>query len=287
MESKKITLSAESYAKVNLFLHVLGKRADGYHDIYTLFCAVDLCDTLSVSFADSTHIICDRPDIPVNEDNIILKVDKILREEYSLEPHFKIELHKVIPVGAGLGGGSGNAATYLQLVNRLAGMGLSRLEMHKILERVGSDTPFFLYTPMALGEGRGERITPLETAPKLWILIVNPNIFISTAAVYAGKKLRLTSEDLLPKIPNSLNAEEIVKMMTNDLEPAVFDGYPLTAELCGALGNAGALKAMVSGSGSSVFAVFRDKKGRDAAYDTIYKRYPDYMIVKTASLDKV
>ena len=287
MEREEVKLSEESYAKVNLFLHVLGKRKDDYHNIYTLFCAVDLCDTITLSLADRQHIVCNRTDVPVNEENIIVKVDKILRDEYGLKPYFKIELHKVIPVGAGLGGGSSNAAAYLRLVNKFIGMGLCTAEMHKILERVGSDTCFFLYPPIALGEGRGEKITPLKNMPKLWILIVNPDIFISAAAVYSGKKLRLTSEALLPKIPNSLNTDEIAAMMTNGLEPAVFDSYPLTAELCASLENAGALKAIVSGSGSSVFGVFRDRMNRDAAYNIICGQYPGCKIFKTASLDKI
>jgi len=278
-------VEVKSYAKVNLFLHVLGKRGDGYHNIYTLFCAVELSDTITLSFADKTYIICDRADIPVDESNLIFKVDKILRNEYWLKQHFKIKLEKTIPTGAGLGGGSSNAAAYLQLVNKFAGMNLNLEEMHRILGKVGSDTCFFLYSQLALGEGRGEKITPLKIALKLWILIVNPKIFISTAKVYTNKKLILTERDLIPKISSFMSLDEIVNIMTNDLEPAVFDICPFTAKLCAVLKRTGALKAMVSGSGSSVFGVFRDRVERDAAYDAVRSLYPDCRIFKTASLD--
>jgi len=277
-------VEVKSCAKINLFLHVLGKRGDGYHDIYTLFCAVELNDTITLSFADKTHIICNKADIPADKNNIIFRVDQILRDEYGLKQHFKIELNKTIPAGAGLGGGSSNAAAYLQLVNKFAGMGFHTEDMRKILEKVGSDTSFFLYPPAALGEGRGEIITPLRIASKLWLLIVNPNISISTAAIYANKKIVLTERALLPKISSFMDLSEIVNIMVNGLEPAVFDVCPLTAELCAALEKAGALKAMVSGSGSSVFGVFIDREARDAAYERVRGQYSDYQIFKTASL---
>jgi 4-diphosphocytidyl-2-C-methyl-D-erythritol kinase len=280
---------AKSYAKINLFLRLLGKRGDGYHNIFTLFCAVDLYDTIGLSFAETpakTHIICDNADIPVDSGNIILKTDKILRDEYGLALHFKIELNKSIPVGAGLGGGSGNAAAYLMLVNKAAGMGLNRAEMCKILEKVGSDCCFFLYPPMALGEGRGERITPVENTSELLFVIVNPGIFISTTLVYSSEKILLTERTLLPKIPCSLNLDRIVEMMSNDLEPAVYDICPVSAELCVALKSAGALKAMVSGSGSSVFGIFESIHTWDAAYRKICEMYPEYKVFKVKSLSK-
>ena len=293
-------LSIKSYAKVNLFLHVLGRRGDGYHDIYTLFCAVDLFDTLTLSSASSVYMVCNRTDVPTDERNTVLKVDKILRDEYGLKRQFKIELYKTVPVGAGLGGGSSNAAAYLTLVNEVAGIGLDKPEMCRILERVGSDTCFFLHLPMALGEGRGEKITPIgngydfsvhlkqademSSLSGLWILIVSPNIFVSTAAVYANKKVRITDRTLLPKIAALKDIDGIAAVMVNDLESAVFDVCPVSEELCLALERAGSLKAMASGSGSSVFGVFRDRKARDTAYDIISKQYPGYTAFKTSAL---
>lgn len=279
-----MSLMGRSYAKVNLLLRVLNKRPDGYHNIYTILCAVDFSDSIMIKPAKRTFLRSTGIKIPINESNIILKVDKILRAEYNLKQAYHITVNKRIPVGAGLGGGSSNACTYLQLVNESASLGLSLDQQHEILSCVGSDAPFFLYTPMALGEGRGEILTPLKNEGNLHFILINPRIFISTASVYNDKKLQLTSPSDLPKISDLLGTDRILEIMGNDLEEAVFSKYPLVKELCGALEKAGADRAMLSGSGSTVFGVFRDSGVRDKAFDLLRQEYVKYMIVKANSL---
>ena len=131
-------------AKVNLFLYVLGRRPDGYHNIYTLFYPVSIYDTLSIQKADITTLTCSNKNIPENADNIIIKTHNILKEKYNLHDNFHITLEKNIPFGAGLGGGSSNAAYYLKAVNEISSLSLSYEQMAEIMAMVGSDTVFFL-----------------------------------------------------------------------------------------------------------------------------------------------
>ncbi|MDR2869432.1 MAG: 4-(cytidine 5'-diphospho)-2-C-methyl-D-erythritol kinase [Deferribacteraceae bacterium] len=280
----KLASSAPSYAKLNLFLYVTDKRPDGYHNICSLFCAIDFYDTLSISPAKSTFLENTGLGVPVGKENIIMAVDTLLRQGYSLTQHFKISIHKRIPVGAGLGGGSSNACTYLELVNKAAGLGLTLEQMQDILGRVGSDAAFFLYRPMAIGTGRGEILSPFKFEEKLHFVLINPAIFISAASVYKDEKLQLTSLSDLPKMPTSNKTDDIISMMTNDLQAPVFARYPQLSEICERLELAGAAKAMMSGSGSTVFGVFKDSATQEAAYKAMQQAYPKYLVVKAESL---
>lgn len=280
-----VNYSAASRAKLNLFLHVTGKRADGYHNIYTLFCGIDFSDIITISPSKSRFLETTGIKIPIGEDNIIIKVDNILRTGYGLKENYKITVNKRIPVGAGLGGGSSNACTYLQLVNEAAGLGLSFEEKHNILAQVGSDAPFFLYLPAAIGSGRGDLLTPFNIKKKLHFLLINPGIFVSTASVYNDAKLRLTTKEDLPKILNLDNVEEVAALMSNDLQAAVFAGYPVLPQLCADLEKAGAIKAIMSGSGSTVFGIFHDERSRDTAYSELSREHSKFNIIKADSFE--
>ena len=276
--------TAPSYAKINLFLHVLGKRPDGYHDIYTLFCGISLHDTLTIAPSGKLMLESTGISMPLDTNNIICRVDSILRDEYGLKDFYKVHVHKRIPVGAGLAGGSSNACVYLQLVNKASKMGLPLEEMAKILSRVGSDTPFFLYLPAALGEGRGELLTPVENGAKLPLILINPGIFVSTPSVYNDEKLQLTNTADLPKIFTFYDVDQAAALMSNGMQEAVFARHPLLQGLCGDLEANGAVKAMMSGSGSTVFGVFRDEAVQTAAYDVLQSKYRNYTVVKAVTL---
>lgn len=280
------TVSAPSYAKLNLFLYVTDKRPDGFHNICSLFCAIDFYDTISITkttkptFLENTGL-----SVPIGKDNIIMQVDDILRQEYSLEQQFKISIHKRIPVGAGLGGGSSNACTYLELVNKAAKLELTLEQMQNILGRVGSDTAFFLHKPMAIGTGRGEILTPFKINEKLHFVLINPCVFISAAAAYKDENLKLTNANDLPKVLNFIDRmDDILPVMKNDLQAPIFAKYPQLLELCKGLEAAGALKAMMSGSGSTVFGIFKDDSTQDVACTLMQQAYPKYLIVKANSL---
>ena len=273
-------IKAFSPSKVNLFLHVLGKRPDGYHEIYTLFYATDLSDEISLSPAADNNLSCNLPTIPLDRRNIIIKVDKILRDEYGLKQNYHIKLKKNIPVGAGLGGGSGNAATYLNLVEKAASLNLSMVEKEKILARVGSDTVFFLHTPTAVASGRGEKISPGPVLEKLYILLINPGISISTKEIYTSSKLRLTNQADLPKIPVSMTVHDVANCMKNDLQPAAEEFCPIIPVLCRELEDSGALKAMMSGSGATVFGLFENENALGKAFDSMKERHPNFLVAK-------
>lgn len=273
-------LTADSYAKINLLLYNLGKRADGYHELYTIFYLIDLHDTITIRQSTATALRCNIPYIPVNSSNIILKVDAVLREGYGLKTHFDIELIKRIPVGGGLGGGSSNAATYLQMVIEHEGLAIDKAEQHKILAALGSDTAFFLYPPVAVGRGRGEVLTPVENFPKLHLVLVSPNIHISTAEVFSSKNLSLTTDEFINMMDVSKNQDTLIKCMRNDLESAVFPAYPLLKQICGDIEKAGAVKALMSGAGSSLFGVFKSIADRDRGYLWLKKEYKESLVVK-------
>lgn len=287
--SKKIgygkPLSANSNAKINLFLYVLGKRDDGYHNIYSLFAPIDLSDTITITPCDKTIIVCNKKYIPVDNKNIILQVDNILRKDYGITTNFHIELIKRIPVGAGLGGGSSNAATYLNLVLQSEGIDLPIEEKEKIMLQVGSDTLFFLYNKPALVAGRGEISSFINISSKCYVLIIYPNKHISTKNIYSSKDLLYSNKENLPFIDKNISYNEIKNIMKNDLEVPVFKMYPYIKEVIESINQKGNGVALMSGSGSTVFGLYDDENLLDEDYDFFSNRYKDFFIKKAKIID--
>lgn len=287
--SKKIgygkPLSANSNAKINLFLYVLGKRDDGYHNIYSLFAPIDLSDTITITPCDKTIIVCNKKYIPVDNKNIILQVDNILRKDYGITTNFHIELIKRIPVGAGLGGGSSNAATYLNLVLQSEGIDLPIEEKEKIMLQVGSDTLFFLYNKPALVAGRGEISSFINISSKCYVLIIYPNKHISTKNIYSSKDLLYSNKENLPFIDKNISYNEIKNIMKNDLEVPVFKMYPYIKEVIESINQKGNGVALMSGSGSTVFGLYDDENLLNEDYDFFSNRYKDFFIKKAKMID--
>lgn len=287
--SKKIgygkPLSANSNAKINLFLYVLGKRDDGYHNIYSLFAPIDLSDTITITPCDKTIIVCNKKYIPVDNKNIILQVDNILRKDYGITTNFHIELIKRIPVGAGLGGGSSNAATYLNLVLQSKGIDLPIEEKEKIMLQVGSDTLFFLYNKPALVAGRGEISSFINISSKCYVLIIYPNKHISTKNIYSSKDLLYSNKENLPFIDKNISYNEIKNIMKNDLEVPVFKMYPYIKEVIESINQKGNGVALMSGSGSTVFGLYDDENLLNEDYDFFSNRYKDFFIKKAKIID--
>jgi 4-diphosphocytidyl-2-C-methyl-D-erythritol kinase len=278
--------SAKSFAKINLFLRVLSRRSDGYHNIYTLFSAIDLHDIIKIEEAPETVLECNDKTIPVGGDNLIIKADRLLRECVPPFPDYRITLEKNIPAGAGLGGGSSNACAYLKLVNRLNSLGLDNARLAEILGTVGSDAPFFIKLGAQIGEGRGELLKE-ASLEELNLLVIYPNFPISTKEIYSSEKLVLTDSSNILNMHIQLGAAEISEIMFNSLESAVLPFYPKIGELKAALLDVGAFSAILSGSGSSVFGVFRDEKSAFSALRKIKERFASYRIwkVKTPVYD--
>jgi len=247
-----------SYAKINLFLEVTGRLPNGYHKVNTVLCSIDLCDYIS-------YDLCTRGDISFNcnirelatQDNLVCKIAHFLKEEYRVSSGINIYLDKRIPVAAGLGGGSSNAANCIVALNELWNLKLGHDEVHAIAARFGSDINFFLVGGCALGENRGEQISPMPYIDIPYMLLVNPNIAIASAKAYQ----LIASLNYTPK---SFNSDAVFQSCFNRLEPGIRTAYPEIGELIIGLQSFTPQVAMMSGSGSTCFAIFDDDTKLDA-----------------------
>ena len=264
-------LAAHAFAKVNLDLRVVGTRADGYHELRTVFQTIHLHDTLTAAAVEGPFALsCTDPGVPVDARNLVWRAAAGLWNALGREGEPRgaaVQLEKRIPVAAGLGGGSADAAATLVLLGRLWGYAPPAL-LREVAADIGSDVPFFLAGGTALGLGRGEEIYPLVDLPRHWIVLVRPPFGVSTAEAYgwydedraAGVRESPGELQVLP-VPWPTRAAQMV----NDLEPPVVRRHPELAGIKAALKEAGAAAAAMSGSGSAVFGLFRTRPRAAAA----------------------
>ena len=252
------TLTLFAPAKINYLLDVIGKRPDGYHDLRMIMQRVNLCDRITLGITESPGIIvtCNSKGAPDGPDNIAWKAAKALLDVSGTVKGVKIEIVKNIPAAAGLGGGSSDAATVLMGLNELLAIGLSEQKLMEIGCKLGADIPFFIFKETALAEGIGDKFTRLSEMPKCWILLVNPGVHVSTAWVY--RSLQLTSKRELNKLPKFYGSvEQVVSILSNDLEAVTIPAFPVIADIKKRLMNLGAAGSMMSGSGPTVFGIFK------------------------------
>ena len=262
-----------SPAKVNLLLRVVGRRADGYHEIRSVFQMISLKDTITFAGNDSgmITIACDNPSVPTGGGNLIIKAAEALRLRGGVYTVAKIELKKRIPVGAGLGGGSSNAAAALIALNKLWGINLPRETLFEIGETIGADVPFFLGTsPVAWVEGTGEMVYPLTAAKKLPLLLVNPGFEISAADAYKNSRFDFAPQPRDRRLIDDISSgepERAAARMSNDLQGWALGWFEKLRELKEKMeaSDPKPLKVMMSGSGPTLFAVYRDTETRDRA----------------------
>jgi 4-diphosphocytidyl-2-C-methyl-D-erythritol kinase len=250
-------------AKINWFLQILSKREDGYHNIFSLMQCVGLCDNLTFEPADSIEVVSDL-DIPVRK-NIVYRAASLLKKYASSDKGARILLEKNIPVGAGLGGGSSDAACTLSGLNILWGLGLGDKELGAIGAGIGSDVPFFFEGPIALVEDRGEKVEPLNIGLSSILLLVKPRVAVSTAWAYASFDARRGGEKLTKKhvdiklFCQALNRRDYAslgRVLYNDFEDMVMSEYPFVRDIKHRLLEMGAAVSAMSGSGPTVFGVF-------------------------------
>jgi 4-diphosphocytidyl-2-C-methyl-D-erythritol kinase len=253
-----------SFAKVNLSLKVLGKRADGYHELRTVFQTVALHDRIEFEFTPARRgLAIELDDALAIPDNLVMRAARLFCETLGVRGRLRMRLEKRIPMGAGLGGGSSNAAAVLLALGALAGRRADMDMLHRMAEALGSDVPFFLHGGTALGLGRGEELYPLPEAPQLAMLILAPRLHVSTAEAYrALGRPALTS----PVDSRRLNVfrsfvwrMEDLSATENDFEAAVFGLHPELARWKRKLERFGAHAARLSGSGAALFGVFPDR----------------------------
>lgn len=257
----QITLKAP--AKVNYRLDVLRKRPDGYHDLRMIMQPIDLCDEVTIRrVADAgITVTCGVDGVPDGEGNIAWRAARALFDPAGADGGLAISILKRIPVAAGLGGGSSDAAAVLSGVNQLLGLGHSRERLMEIGTRLGADVPFFLLGGPALAEGIGERLTPLEGIPCAWIALINPSFPVSTAWAYGQLKLSLTTNATIPYIPLFYGAlVQVAGILANDLERVTMEAHPVIGDIKEKLLAAGALGTLMSGSGPTVFGIFEDEE---------------------------
>jgi 4-diphosphocytidyl-2-C-methyl-D-erythritol kinase len=243
-------------AKINLSLKILGRRSDGFHEIETLIAPVTLCDEIEISKSNSKQIEfhCDDPSVPMGDDNLIVRAAKSFFAATKLKSALLIEVKKKIPHGAGLGGGSSDAASTLLALNELFGTKLPREALAKMAETIGSDVPFFIFQSPALCKGRGELVTAVKLKGKLSLLLLKPAFVISTAWAYS----RWQHSREIPEV--RYQAQEFAgQTFMNDLERPVFEKFVFLAELkMWLLNQREVATALMSGSGSTVFALLRE-----------------------------
>ena len=265
-------VSIEAHAKVNLFLRVLAREADGFHGLETLFCLVSLADTLRAERRDGGRITIDveGADVGPAERNLAVRAAELVLEATGRRFGVHLTLTKRTPVRAGLGGGSSDAAAALHAVNRLANGAVPRHELLQFAARLGSDVPFFVSgAPLALGWGHGERLLHLPPLPAAPALLVTPPMGVGTAEAYGWVDAARQSARRRGAVALDLDAlsrwGDIGRMAGNDFESAVFERVPAVRAAFEALAGTRPLVCRMSGSGSSLFAVYRSARDRDDA----------------------
>ena len=264
-----MTISVKSYAKINWTLDVLFKREDGFHELRTIYQTVSLHDTLRLTeTASAIEIACDDERVPLDETNLAHKAATRLREAAGVAKGARIQITKRIPVAAGLGGGSSNAAATLMGLTRLWRVHLDDRALFDIAASLGSDVPLFLIGGTVLGVGRGEEVYPLEAVEWDEMLLANAGFAVSTATAYAGLS-RLTRQEALRIIPFTLFAAKAIRELplvaANDLEETVIAAHPEIAEVKRRLKSCGARHVLMSGSGGTVFGVFDNSETNERA----------------------
>lgn len=277
-------LDRDSCCKINLLLNILRRREDGFHELETVMLPVPLHDHLRFEAAQTPGIqlSCSDPSLPVDETNLVHRAASLFLRETQAFPGVRIHLEKQIPMAAGLGGGSGNAATTLVALNDLAGKPLSEERLHTLASQLGSDVPFFIGEGPALGTGRGEQIQRLPSFPALkncWLALVHPGFGVSTAWAYQN----------LRNYPEALNgkpgrAKDLIQALTlslkkaathfyNSLEAPVLTKHPILRMYQEFFTKNGAEVAMMSGSGSTTFAIFSQREAAETSLAEFPKNF--------------
>ena len=282
------SLTLRSPAKLNLYLQVVRKRKDGYHELKTIFERISLFDRIRLT-SNSTgkiKICCNHPHVPVGPKNLCYKVACLLQNHCKTSKGVTIDIQKNIPVAAGLGGGSSNAATLLMGLNRLWRLGLNRTQLVALGKKIGSDVPFFLYDcSWALGTGRGDLIKRLNLKAKLWHILVVPKLKLYSYKVYGGLNLRLTKKkDDVNILRSHLKTSNIIgvgRCLRNDLESSILELSPQLAGLKKRLKLLNTQGVMISGSGPAVFGLTSSPKLAEDLLEILKRRHSQVFAVRT------
>ena len=260
-------VNERAYGKINLSLDVLGRRANGYHDVSMVMQTVDLYDVITLrklSYRDGIILTTDVDNIPLDEGNIVYKAIKLVKEEYGIDIGVSADIKKRLPVAAGMGGGSADSAAALRGMNTLFELGLKSERLEELGVRLGADVPFLIKGGIALAEGIGEKLTALPAFPECSLVIVKPNVSVSTKEVYeAFDSLTEVVHPDIKKLTDSLGKEDlryIVKLLGNVLEDVTIKKHGIIDEIKRSLLENGAVFSMMTGSGPTVFGIFENEE---------------------------
>ncbi|MDX2494417.1 MAG: 4-(cytidine 5'-diphospho)-2-C-methyl-D-erythritol kinase [Desulfuromusa sp.] len=260
-------------AKINLCLYVLGRLENGYHELAMAMQRVDLCDDIQIQLGGSpgVRVACAGVELLSGEDNIAAQAAQLFLEETQIDVGIDIKVIKRIPVAAGLGGGSSDAATVLLGLSELFEVDLGDDQLRKMGSRLGADVPFFIFQQHAWATGIGTHLEPLPVLPEVAYLLINPGIAVSTAEVY--QSLQLTKGGELANLPrfSVVTKDDLCAALHNDLESVTLQQFPLIAEIKQQLLDQGALGALMAGSGSTVFGVYENFSAASRAGESMAK----------------
>ena len=268
-------ISVKALAKINLGLDVVRRREDGYHEVRMVMQTIHLFDRLEISRNDSGRITMETnlSFLPTNENNLVYKAAKLLQDEFAIKDGVHVWLHKYIPVAAGMAGGSTDAAAVLYGMNRIFELGLTKEQLMERGVKIGADVPYCIMRGTALAEGIGEKLTKLPPMVKCPVLIAKPQISVSTKFVY--ENLKLNENTIHPDIDRlvaDISEGDLTKIaadMGNVLETVTIPEYPVIAEIKENMMQNGAVNAMMSGSGPTVFGLFADESTAVKAYEAM------------------
>jgi 4-diphosphocytidyl-2-C-methyl-D-erythritol kinase len=270
-------------AKINLRLRVVGKRADGYHLLDTILLPVSLYDEIEISKVrqiggktasnNRLTVTCNHPLVPMGKKNLAYKAALLILSDAKVSEQVHIRIRKRIPVGAGLGGASTDAAATLVGLNRLLRLGYTSKRLEEMSLALGADVPFFVKAVPARARGIGEQLSPLRAAPRLWLIILYPNFPVSTAWVYQNLPSKLTKPIANTSINSSPGSPaNLSKLLVNDLETVTMGRYPRIGLLKEELARQGAVGTLMSGSGSSVFGIFPSRRSAESAWRRLLRK---------------
>ena len=272
------SIESPSPAKVNLRLEVLRRREDGYHEIRTVMQRISLCDTLRISLKgeQGVTVTTDSAHLPLGEGNLAYRAASSLLEEAKARIGIEIHIEKEIPVAAGLGGGSSNAATTLMGLNKILKLNFSKDRLMEVGARIGADIPFFILEKSAIATGIGEKLQPVKIQPAFWLVLVSPGWEISTRWAYEGLNLELTKRPIHITLPPFFkDFGEVIRILHNDLETVTVAAYPEINTIKAELLSHGAAGSLMTGSGPTVFGLFRRKRDAEIACQQLDTNYAE------------
>ena len=276
----------KAYAKVNITLDVVGKREDGYHLLKMIMQNIDIDDVITIEKIESgIEITCNKPYVPTDERNLAYKAAKLFKDTFNITSGVSINIKKNIPVAAGLAGGSTDCAAVLKIMNKLFQVNADNEKLMELGVKLGADVPYCINGGTALCEGIGEILTPLKPFKNHIIVLVKPPFGVSTKDVYKnfdlGRVKNHPETDKVITYMNEDNLYEVAKNMKNLLENVTLKKHKVISSIKSEMESLGAIKAMMSGSGPTVFAFFDDMMKAQRCYDEMKKKYNDTFITRT------